>query len=162
MNIISVINTNTVNDIPNALRALANIVEQDIATQGCRANSMGMFGKIHNVSGDFDYKIQQTNITSISELLGNTMKKESLESLVQKTFVGKIFLRSEFHDAGDPIYGLRRNKKIGTIDDLIGKKIIYATPVSMQVRRGVGLQFEGVDFDELIGFYANCQITISD
>lgn len=69
MNIISVINTNTVNDIPNALRALANIVEQDIATQGCRANSIGMFGKIDNVSGDFDYKIQQTNITSISELL---------------------------------------------------------------------------------------------
>jgi hypothetical protein len=86
----------------------------------------------------------------------------SLESLVQKTFVGKIFLRSEFHDAGDDIYGLRSNEKICTIDDLIGKKIIYATPVSMQVRRGVGLQFEGVDFDELIGFYENCQITISD
>jgi len=69
MNIVSVINTNTVKDIPNALRALANIVEQDIATQGCRANSIGMFGKIDNVSGDFDYQIQQTNITSISELL---------------------------------------------------------------------------------------------
>ena len=72
MNIISVINTDRVEDIPTALRALANIVEQDIATQGCKANSIGMFGKIDNVSGDFDYQITPTNITSISEFLSDS------------------------------------------------------------------------------------------
>jgi hypothetical protein len=91
------------------------------------------------------------------------MKKESLESLVAETFIGKIFLRSEFHDAGDDIYGLRSNEKICTIDDLIGKKIIYATPVYKEDGDiAVGLKVEGVDFDDLISFYDNCQITISD
>jgi len=69
MNIISIINTTTVADIPNALRDLANIVEKDIKIQGCRANSIGMFGEIDSVLGDFDYQIQQTNITSINEFL---------------------------------------------------------------------------------------------
>jgi len=87
----------------------------------------------------------------------------SLESLVQKTFVGKIFLRSEFHDTGDDIYGLRSNEKICTIDDLIGKKIIYAKPVHIgEGDMGVGFKFEGIDFNDVIGFYNNCEITISD
>jgi hypothetical protein len=91
------------------------------------------------------------------------MKKESLESLVAETFIGKIFLRSEFHDAGDDIYGLRSNEKICTIDDLIGKKIIYAEPVYIgEGDMGVGFKFEGIDFDDVIGFYNNCEITISD
>ena len=75
MNIISIINTNTVKDIPDALRALANIVEKDIAIQGCRANSIGMFGEIDSVSGDFDYQIQQTNFTSLSEF-GDKLKNK--------------------------------------------------------------------------------------
>ena len=67
MNIISVINTNTVGDIPSALRALAEIVERDINIMGSRANSIGIFGAEDTVSGDFDYHIQPTNLTSIMQ-----------------------------------------------------------------------------------------------
>lgn len=66
MNIIVVIKTNTVNDIPAALRELADIAEYDIKIQGCRANAMGSFDA---VSGEFDYEISSDNITSIVEFI---------------------------------------------------------------------------------------------
>jgi hypothetical protein len=65
MNIVSLINVDNVNDIPNALRALANIVETDVSARGEKANSIGVFGKIDGVSGYFDYQIENTNHQSL-------------------------------------------------------------------------------------------------
>ena len=75
MNIISVINTNTVDDVPKALRTLADIVEKDIAISGCRANAIGIFGGQDDVIGDFDYQIQTTNFTSLSLVLESLIIK---------------------------------------------------------------------------------------
>lgn len=75
MNIISVINTNTVEDIPNALRDLADIVEKDITVMGYRANGIGMFGAPDTISGDFDYQIQQTSLRSILGFVTTVLKR---------------------------------------------------------------------------------------
>jgi hypothetical protein len=75
MNIVSIINTNNVTDIPKALRALADIVEKDIVIQGNRANSIGMFGNQDDVIGDFDYQIQTTNFTSLASLYDDWITK---------------------------------------------------------------------------------------
>lgn len=65
MNITSIINVDKVEDIPNALRELVTIVENDIKRMGCRANSIGNLGG--NTNADFDYQIDSTNYKSISE-----------------------------------------------------------------------------------------------
>jgi len=75
MNIVNIINTNNVTDIPKALRALADIVEKDIAIHGNRANSIGMFGNQDDPIGDFDYQIQTTNFTSLASLYDDWITK---------------------------------------------------------------------------------------
>lgn len=69
MNLVSIIRTNTVTDIPKALRILANEVEKDIAIQGCQANAIGMLEAPGGVIGDYDYQIDQTNKVSLVDYL---------------------------------------------------------------------------------------------
>lgn len=71
MNIISLVKTNTVQDIPKALRLLADEVEKDIAIQGHRANAIGMFDGEDGVFGEYDYHIDQTNMVALADYLDN-------------------------------------------------------------------------------------------
>lgn len=57
MNLISLVKTDDIKDLPKALRALADIVETDIKRMGSSANSIGIFGRIDGVVGDFDYQV---------------------------------------------------------------------------------------------------------
>lgn len=67
MNLISLVKTDNIEDLPKALRALANIVETDIKRMGSSANSIGIFGNIDGVVGDFDYEINGSNLSSLAE-----------------------------------------------------------------------------------------------
>ena len=54
--------TENIEDLPKALRALANIVETDIKRMGSSSNSIGIFGEIDGVVGDFDYEVNGTRV----------------------------------------------------------------------------------------------------
>jgi len=69
MNIITLVNTDNISDIPTALRLLADIVEKNISIQGDRANSIGHSFTDEVIVYDFDYQIQNTNMTSISQFI---------------------------------------------------------------------------------------------
>lgn len=69
MNLISLVKTDNIEDLPKALRALANIVETDIKRMGRDANSIGIFGDIDGVVGDFDYEIDSAPMTGLADYI---------------------------------------------------------------------------------------------
>ena len=69
MNLISLVKTDNIEDLPNALRALANIVETDIKRMGSSANSIGIFGEIDGVVGDFDYEVNGSHLSGLAEYI---------------------------------------------------------------------------------------------
>ena len=74
MNLISLVKTDNIEDLPKALRALANIVETDIKRMGSSANSIGIFGEIDGVVGDFDYEINISHLSGLSEYIEKNMR----------------------------------------------------------------------------------------
>lgn len=80
MNIISIINTSKVDSIPSLLRELADVVERDIEVMGCRANAIGDIYTKENILGNFDYQVQTTSLTSLSDFI-DYIKKEKRRSV---------------------------------------------------------------------------------
>ena len=74
MNLISLVKTDNIEDLPNALRALANIVETDIKRMGSSANSIGIFGEIDGVVGDFDYEVNCSHLSGLSDYIEKNMR----------------------------------------------------------------------------------------
>lgn len=90
MNIISIINTSKVDSIPSLLRELADLVERDIEIMDYRANAIGdLYTKENGVLGNFDYQVQRTSLTSLSDFI-DYMEKEKgklrYENYEPKTF----------------------------------------------------------------------------
>ena len=73
MNILALIKTDSINDIPAALRALATVVEHDLKIQGEDATSMGPFWQEDGINGCFNYVVSDTQIDGICEYVSTVL-----------------------------------------------------------------------------------------
>jgi hypothetical protein len=67
MNIVLIIKTDDVNDIPSALERLARSIKDDIRIMGHRANAIGVDYTRKEKPFDFDYQIENDNLNSLAD-----------------------------------------------------------------------------------------------
>ena len=88
------------------------------------------------------------------------MKRDILIlDIVQKAFVGKKFIASEFHEGTDRVYDANENE-VTDARNLYGKTIMDARFACCGRDGGIVLKF--AEFDKSIFFYANDYITVED
>ena len=66
MNIVLIIKTDDVKDIPASLEAMARSIKEDIRIMGHRANAIGIDYTRKGTPFDFDYQIDTDNFTSLN------------------------------------------------------------------------------------------------